>query len=307
MATPNAVGERVDLLNAVDEPIMDVDDDDMDLSSGEEEDDERVYENGANRIPMVPAQHRARLRAIRHEEESPTLRARRDDIRIQAQALSLVQNLISEAGPKQPDMIDGLLQTLGQTRLFECLAMKLKPRAIGVAGKSTITSAPTPSVPAGKRPTLTTPAAASSSSRDKEHAAHHARIESFPTHLYPDSEVMLPTLFILIHVGNGRPQHRHMLLNLTTTLSPQQSPSTLFPSTFPPRLLPQGPQIKFLDLLLPLFSHPDSRIRVACCWMMHNVMWMEDQTDASNARQRAMELRSRGFEEAAKSCVGDED
>jgi hypothetical protein len=306
MATPNAAGEQVDLLNAVDEPVIDINDEGVDSSSGEDEDDERAYENGAVRIPTVPARHRARLRAIRHEEENPAARARKDDIRIQAQVVDLVRNLISEPGPKQPDMIDNLLRALGAPRLFECLAKKLKPRISGVAGKSTITSHSTPGAPAGKRPTLTTPAAASNTSRDKEHAAHHARIDSFPTHLYPNKEVMLNTLFTLIHVGNGRPQHRHMLLNLSTTLSPQQAPSTLFPSTYPPRLLPQAPQAKLLDLLLPLFSHPDPRIRVACCWMVHNIMWMEDQTDASNARQRAMELRSRGFEDAVRSCVEDE-
>jgi hypothetical protein len=306
MATPNAAGEQVDLLNAVDEPVMDVDDEDMYSSSDEDEDDERAYENGATRLPTVPARYTARLRAIRHEEESPTLRARRDDIRIQSQAVDLVRNLICEAGPKQPEMIDNLLQSLGSHRLFDCLATKLKPRVSGVAGKSTISSTTAPNVPAGKRPTLTTPAAASSSSRDKETAAHAARIDTFPMHLYPDADVVLTTLFTIIHIGNGRPQHRHMLLNTTTTLTPQSSLAAVFPSTYPPRLLPQGPQTKLLDLLLPLFSHPDSRLRVACCWMVHNILWQEDQADAPNARQRAAELRNRGFEDAVRSCLGDE-
>jgi hypothetical protein len=40
--------------------------------------------------------------------------------------------------------------------------------------------------------------------------------------------------------------------------------------------------------------------------MMHNILWMEDSSDLANARARAAELRQRGFEEAMRSCLGDE-
>ncbi|KIV98408.1 hypothetical protein, variant [Verruconis gallopava] len=317
MATANAAGEHVDLLNATDEPLMEVDDDgdsdqikrssDRDYDASASSDDDEMANCEPGHTNLVPFQERARLRAIRHEEESPVARARRDDIRIQAQAVDLVRNLISEPGPKQPEMIDNLLNTLGAPRLFECLAGKLKPRPTGMAGKTTSFTSASSAAPAGKRPTLTIPAATLNTSRDKEASAHASRIASFPKHLYPHGEVMLKTLFTLIHVGNGRPAHRHMLLDLHTNLPPRCSPAALFPSTFPPRLLPQGgPDVKLLDLLLPLFSHPDSRLRTACCWMVHNIMWKEDQADANNSWARAVELRNRGFEDAVHACVFDE-
>ena len=304
MATPNSAGEQVDLLNA-DEPGMDIDEAEEDTSSEEEdEDDESQQDGDFARTLAVPAQHRARLHAIRREEESPSLRARRSDIRIQTKVIDLVRNIICDAGPKQPEMVDSILQNFGQHRLFEVLASKLKPRAVRVGGKSTHSYS---GAPAGKRPTLTTPAAASSSQQDKEVAAHLARIDAFPTHLYPPDDIINNTLFTLIHIANGRPSHRHMILNVTTPLSPQQSPASVFPSSiFPARFLPQAPQAKLLDLILPLFWHPDPRIRVACCWMVHNILWMEDAADSMNSRQRATELRQRGFEDAVRSCCHDE-
>jgi hypothetical protein len=40
--------------------------------------------------------------------------------------------------------------------------------------------------------------------------------------------------------------------------------------------------------------------------MVHNLLWMEDSSDSADARRRAEELRKRGFEEAVRSCVFDE-
>lgn len=278
LATPNAAGEQVDLLNATDDtyPYMPEDY----FSSSEEESSHP--RSPLLRIPTVPARHRARLRAIQEEEESPILRARKDEVRIQLQALDLVRNLISEAGPSQPDMIEHLIQTMGVTRLFECLAAKLKPRP-GVSTERI-------GVPAGKRPTLTTPGhSAAGNVAERERAAHLARMENFPVNAYIDDDLLVSTLFVFIHVANGRPQHRHTLLSLTT-----RSPTG------------QG-DMKLLDLTIPLFSHPAAQIRTSCCWMVHNILWMEDQSDAAAARARAVELRKRGFEEAVNGCLGDPD
>jgi hypothetical protein len=302
MATPNAAGEQVDILNS-DEPSMDLDDEEMEPSS-EDDEEEDGEARSLLRSFSVPAQHRARLRAIKREEENPTLRARRSDIRIQTKAIDVVRNIICDSGPKQPEVVDTLLQSFGADRLFECLAAKLKPRPTRVGGKSTTSFAPQHHAPAGKRPTLTTPA----SREDKEANAHAARMASFPTHLYPPEEVLEKTLFTLIHVANGRPAHRHMLLHHSTPLSPQQAPSTLFSSsTYPAKFLPQPPQAKLLDLILPLFFHPEPKIRVACNWMIHNILWVEDQSDGPNARARAQELQRRGFEDAVRSCLNDHD
>ena len=311
-SSPNMMGER-DVLQGGEEAGMDVDEEEEDEISHDDDDevdDElRQHAMGSTQSQAMRSHHRARLRAIRREEESPSLRARRSDIRIQTTVIDVVRNIICDAGPKQPEMVDTILQSFGPARLFEVLASKLKPRAARVGGKST--HVPTHSgghAPAGKRPTLTTPAAAHSSRDDKDHVAHMARIDAFPTHLYPPDEIITNTLFTLIHIANGNPGHRVLLLNVCTPLSPTQAPSLLFPSPspYPLRFLPQPPQAKLLDLILPLFWHPDPRIRVACCWMVHNILWMEDGSDSASARQRAGELRARGFEDAVRCCLADE-
>jgi len=128
LATPNAAGERVDILNAVEEePAMDIDDASS-MDSYSEVGDATMTDSADHlRVPSVPAQYKARLLAIKQEEESPRIRAEKDDIRIQEQALDVVRNAISDAGPSQPEMIDHLLTSVGSTRLFECLENKLRP------------------------------------------------------------------------------------------------------------------------------------------------------------------------------------
>src|SRR4051812_20487317 len=114
MGTPNAAGEQVDLLNAVEEPGMDVD---YALSEDEadtEDDDQMTDSIGSLRLPRYTrktptSQLAARLKAIKHVEQSPVLKAQREDIRVQEQALDFIRNLIGEAGPGQPEMIDHLL------------------------------------------------------------------------------------------------------------------------------------------------------------------------------------------------------
>jgi hypothetical protein len=302
MATPNAAGEQVDILNAVDEPSMDLDDA-ASLDSSSEDEDAMTDSIGHLRPPSIPVQHRARLKAIRQEEESPVIRGRKDDILVQEQVLDLVRNLISEAGPGQPEMIDHLLEVMGQQRLFECLANKLKPK-VGAAAtaatqqqRSTSSASTGNAPPAGKRPTLTTPGHSSQNS-------NAANQQPFPEHLYIHPRLLESSIFILIHIANGKPQHRHQLLNQTTS-SFLSNMTSLFPTTSSASSQPQT--TKLIDLTLPLFNHPVTKIRVACCWLVHNIMWMEDSNDAVGAKQRALELRQRGFEDVIGICAGDSD
>jgi hypothetical protein len=320
MATPNAAGEQVDILNAIDDPSMDIDDAPSHDSSSEDE-DAMTDSIGHLRPPSMPAQHRARLKAIRQEEENPVIRSRKDDILVQEQVLDLVRNLISEAGPGQPEMIDHLLEAMGQQRLFECLANKLKPKngAAAVAAtqqqqqhqhqqqqqqqqqRSTSTVSTGNAPPAGKRPTLTTPGHSSQN-------VNGTNQQPFPEHLYIHPRLLESSIFILIHIANGKPQHRHQLLNQITSSSPSNTTS-LFPVTLSSSssTSPSQQTTKLIDLTLPLFNHPVTKIRVACCWLVHNIMWMEDSNDAVGAKQRALELRQRGFEDVISVCAGDPD
>jgi hypothetical protein len=282
LATPNAAGERVDILNDVDEePAMDVDDASDDAFSD-------YHDSVVDlRVPSVPAQYKARLLSIKHEEESPKVRAEKDDVRIQEQALDIVRNSISEAAPSQPEMIDFLLVTLGSARLFECLENKFRPIRVQ---SGSIPPPPMTSMPAGKRPTLTTPGGSASSS-----ANNKTSIEQFPLHRYPHHALLEATLFILVHIANGTVSHKHILLNLGLS-----SPAPISSST-------TSLQPRFIDLLIPLFSHPNRKIRVVCCWFVHNILWQEDKSDEPDTRRRAMEMKKRGFEDVVRRCQGDVD
>ena len=91
------------------------------------------------------------------------------------------------------------------------------------------------------------------------------------------SALISSTLFTAVHVAAGAPKHRLQLLQQTA----------------------------LLNGVLPLFSHPDPRIRVTCCWLVSNLTWIDDANDAAGARQRAVELGAMGFEEKLKEAKRD--
>jgi len=290
MATANAAGEQVDLLNAAEESSMNFDSE-LDASSDEDEEmgDSLNYLRASQSNVMVPSRRvlRRRLRIIKESEENPVLRARKDDIRIQVQALDFIRNLIGEPGPGQHDMIECLLSALSATRLFDILTSKLKPRptagASGQSSSASTTTAP-PRGPAGKQPKLSTPASSSSStfanSLAQSKPPYTMTISSPPSPFANQPvELITSTLFILIHIANGRPAHRHHLIS--------QSP--------------------LLTALIPIFNHPDRRVRVACCWLVHNLTWQEDAGDHGGARARAAMLRERGIEDCIRPLLRDED
>jgi hypothetical protein len=62
-----------------------------------------------------------------------------------------------------------------------------------------------------------------------------------------------------------------------------------------------------LQALNPLFCYPASKIRVACVWLIHNILWVEDVPDAKGAKQRAGELRLAGIEERIVEASEDAD
>lgn len=266
MGTPNAAGEQVDLLNAVEEPLMDIDEA-TDGTEGEDE-DAMTDSIGSLRLPRYTqatafSQHKARLKAIKNAEQNPVVRSQKDDIVIQEQALDYIRNLISEpSSAGAPEMIDHLFNICGAERLFQVLASKLKPKA----------ATATPSKPVRT---------VSLASAMPPHFQPSPSSRPLPDlHLQQPDELIVSTLFILVHIANGTPRHRSLLLHAHPDL---------------PRAVE------------PLFVHPNPRVRIACIWLVNNLTWMDDQSDAVPARQRALELRAVGIEDAVRRCVADLD
>ncbi|RAR02727.1 ARM repeat-containing protein [Stemphylium lycopersici] len=275
MGTPNAAGEQVDILNAVDEPHMDVDDE---PSSEEEEegDDDDDEDAMTGSIPSIRRHQRAgsrytsatnirdRLQQIRNDEQDHRLNGERDDIRIQEQALDFIRNFVSE-DKASGEMIDHLLKSFGHSRFFEILDAKIRP-------KSSFSSSQTQASPG-------TPSYWPSNSQRNAFTSSTNNNSQPNWAAYPATELILATVFILVHLANGRPQHRSLLISQTT----------------------------LMQHVLPLFAHPRRDVRVACAWMLHNLVWVEDHTDEAATRERAITLRQLGFEEGAKQLGRDMD
>ena len=96
-------------------------------------------------------------------------------------------------------------------------------------------------------------------------------------HQFP--ELLLTTIFILVHIAAGTPRHRSILIG----------------------------EHALLRSLLPFFSHSDRRLRVACVWFVSNLTWVDNASDAPAARIRALELRALGFEERLRVAASDSD
>ncbi|KAF2710878.1 ARM repeat-containing protein [Pleomassaria siparia CBS 279.74] len=257
MGTPNAVGEQVDILNAVDDPHMDVDEE---SSSGEDE------ETMTNSIPSMARHQRSgsrytsatnirdRLQQIKNDEQDLRLNNERDDIRIQEQALDFIRNFITE-DKASGEMIDHLLKSFNHTRFFELLDAKIRPKQ--PAAPSYWNNAPQRANFSSAAPTPPQPNWAT----------------------YPSTELIIGTLYILVHLANGRPTHRSILIAQTT----------------------------LMNHILPLLQHPRRDVRLPCAWFINNLVWVEDNTDENNTRDRAQSLRQLGFEEAVKQLGRDMD
>ncbi|KAI4924077.1 hypothetical protein J4E85_008237 [Alternaria conjuncta] len=264
MGTPNAAGEQVDILNAVDEPHMDVDEE----PSSEEDDDAMTESIPSMRRHQRPGSRytsatniRDRLQQIKNDEQDNRLNGERDDIRIQEQALDFIRNFVSE-DKASGEMIDHLLKTFGHSRFFEILDAKIRPKTMSQAQPSATAPSYWPST------SHRTPFSSSTNTPAQPNWA-----------TYPAPELILAAVYILVHLANGRPQHRSLLISQTT----------------------------LMQHVLQLFTHPRRDIRVALSWMLHNLVWIEDHTDEAATRERAITLRQLGFEEGAKQLGRDAD
>ncbi|GJN74146.1 hypothetical protein PLICBS_008235 [Purpureocillium lilacinum] len=131
-----------------------------------------------------------KLSAIREAELNPMRRARNDDIAIQEQGLDFIRNLIgrpesgasSETPSETTEMIDYLFTELGQDRLFEILASKLRSRMLHPFSRRTSTS------------------------------GREQRV------LHPQAKIIVAVIYILVHMAASIPRHRQLVIAQTELL-----------------------------------------------------------------------------------------
>jgi hypothetical protein len=255
LATANSRGEQVDLLNAEETP-MDVDEA---MSSS---DDESLYAPAHRRgirEKYGPAEdYVARLRPMKNSEESATLKSKRDDVRIQHHVLDLLRNMLLDSTSSPAEIVDSVLKSFGSSRFLDIMQSKLRPKG----------GAAVPSVPPARVP--------ATSGGFSEGDARPAYIDAS---IYQHEDILICTMYILVHIANGKPLHRQIIVS--------------HPS--------------MLEALNPLFYYPSSRIRVACVWLVHNILWVEDYPDSNGAKTRATELRTAGIERRIVEASEDAD
>ncbi|KAI1435632.1 armadillo repeat protein [Xylaria sp. CBS 124048] len=131
----------------------------------------------------------SRLEVLREIEQNPIRKARHDDLAIQEQGLDFIRNLICGAhsgnGPDSAndttEMIDYLLNTLSQDRLFAILASKLKPKVLH---------------PFSRRAS----------------SGNETRV------LPPQTKMIEAVIYILVHIAASVPRHRQLVIAQTDLL-----------------------------------------------------------------------------------------
>lgn len=198
MGTPNAAGEQVDLLNAVEESRASS----QAFDDEEEEDDDDDEDDGDEDLKMADSigplsrpgpdakqnllvSHPTNARSAKLEatrlantndgEPSPTSHSRTDDLAIQKEGLDFVRNLI--CGPGASEMIDYMFRELGQDKIFDMLAGKLRPKV---------------------------PSAVNRDRRSNEIGVKH---------LQPQPEIITSVCYIIVHIAAGSPKHRQLLIS----------------------------------------------------------------------------------------------
>lgn len=186
MSTPNAAGEQVDLLNAVEE--------DSQESSQELEED---AEEDLKMVDSIGALSRAELdrKLYSHSgsgrgpiSETTILTGRRrsselaltDELAIQQQGLDFIRNLICGSGAS--DMIEHIFRELGQDKIFELLAAKLRPRVFNAFNRER---------------------------RSSENGVRHVQ---------PQTDIIVSVCYIIVHIAAGSTRQRQLLISQTELL-----------------------------------------------------------------------------------------
>lgn len=187
MGTSNAAGEQVDLLNAIEDESRQP----AHLTEEEMDDDVSMtgIVGGSNRsdsshkpappisrreFPRIKAFESSRSAHWKDDEPSFPNQARNDDLAVQKEGLDFIRNLI--CGPGAPEMIDLIFRELGQDKIFDMLAAKLRPRVINTFRRD---------------------------SRSTETGIKLVQ---------PPPEIMISVCYIIVHIAAGHPKHRQLLI-----------------------------------------------------------------------------------------------
>lgn len=178
-------------------------------------------------------QAEVKLAALREAELNPAKRARKDDIAVQEQGLDFIRNLISGAAPgENPEMIKFLFDTIGQDRVFEILASKLRPKLLNQGLNS----------------------------------SHRSLGAAEMKVISPQPEIVVAVVYVLVHIAASIPYHRQCIIS----------------------------QTDLMNLLVPHFNNPAYEVRVAMCYLISNLSWRDDSSDAHACAERVNTLKSLG-------------
>ena len=191
MGTPNAAGEQVDLLNAMDDapqhssPIQEDDEADevnMIDSVGplSKSDSRRRQSRSMNQDSKHASLERQKLASLYDDEANVAAQARRDDLAVQEQGLDLIRNLI--CGPESPDMVDYLFKEFGQDRFFDMLGKLLRPKVVDAFN------------------------------RDRRLSGSGVK------HVQPPMEIIKAVCYILVHLAGSQSRHRQLLISQSELL-----------------------------------------------------------------------------------------
>ena len=119
---------------------MDHFEDSLETTNGTESNASNNSRPGSSRSRCIQ-EAEARLATLRDVELNTARKARQDHIAVQEQALEFMRNLITGASPsgtsETTEMIDFLFSNLGQDRVFDILAQKLRPKLINPFKRNT--------------------------------------------------------------------------------------------------------------------------------------------------------------------------
>ncbi|KAL6720118.1 hypothetical protein ACLMJK_002039 [Lecanora helva] len=189
MSTPNAAGEQVNLLNAFDHDSravsVDVEEDgedDMKMADSIGALSRAAFDLKNNAVPSSPSHGRGEIPGLtrRNIDQRLSYHGMSDELAIQKEGLDLLRNLICGTGAS--DMIDFVFKELGQDKLFEMLAVKLRPRVFNVFNRER---------------------------RSSENGVRHVQ---------PQNEIILSICYIVVHIAAGDPRQRQLLVAQTELL-----------------------------------------------------------------------------------------
>ncbi|KAJ5643156.1 uncharacterized protein N7484_005663 [Penicillium longicatenatum] len=118
MGRANSAGEQVDILN----PMEDTGESAEELKMGDSMPQSKMS------LDMFLPDARRRRKLVMHGNLEQSTQSRQDDIAVQEQTFDMLRNMMCGTGA--PEMIDFLLQEIGQNELLDALADNLRPRTI---------------------------------------------------------------------------------------------------------------------------------------------------------------------------------